>query len=299
MPTRRSGASRRTSSPEAARARSTAAASASFLRSLRADPTARASALRAGIEASFLAWARSELPRRKAQRNVIGFEDLLTRLHGALHSGLRRRAGASIIRDKFRAALIDEFQDTDAIQDAIFRKLFRDGTCWLYLIGDPKQAIYGFRGADVFTYLNASQGAPRFQLGTATTVSTTPLDRAPSERRSSPQRRKPVRDRRNQIRSRPGLGARGCQGALPGRKLGTLPAHFSNLDSGRRTSRITDREQPAGTTLLPQIVAAEASLRACSPAESRSGRPPARSLPIMAVLVMTNRQARLVQAALE
>jgi exodeoxyribonuclease V beta subunit len=121
-------------------------------------------ALKTGIEADFLDWARRELPRRKAQRNVITFDDLLTRLHGALHSP-SGDALASVIRSRFRAALIDEFQDTDAIQEAIFRRLFRDGICWLFLIGDPKQAIYGFRGADVFTYLAAAAGARRFHLG--------------------------------------------------------------------------------------------------------------------------------------
>jgi hypothetical protein len=51
------------------------------------------------------------------------------------------------------------FQDTDTLQDAIFRRIFADGARWLFLIGDPKQAIYGFRGADVFAYLQASAGA--------------------------------------------------------------------------------------------------------------------------------------------
>src|SRR6185503_10347168 len=70
------------------------------------------------------------------------------------------------IRRRHKAALIDEFQDTDPIQYRIFRTLFgaRDRT--LLLIGDPKQAIYGFRGADVFAYLEAARtaGKRRFTM---------------------------------------------------------------------------------------------------------------------------------------
>lgn len=114
------------------------------------------------LKSDFLAWARDELGQRKLQRNVLSFDDLLTRLHAALN-GPSGGTLAKLIQSRFRAALIDEFQDTDALQEAIFRRLFhgrKDG--WLYLIGDPKQAIYGFRGADVFTYLAA---AHRAQLG--------------------------------------------------------------------------------------------------------------------------------------
>src|SRR4030095_1257566 len=61
------------------------------------------------------------------------------------------------IRRRFPAALIDEFQDTDPIQARIFERLYDDPQATLFLIGDPKQAIYGFRGADVFTYMAAKR----------------------------------------------------------------------------------------------------------------------------------------------
>src|SRR6185369_280884 len=72
------------------------------------------------------------------------------------------------VRTRFRASLVDEFQDTDPIQDAIFRRLFaEDPEHRLFLIGDPKQAIYAFRGADLHTYLAARKRATRvFQLAT-------------------------------------------------------------------------------------------------------------------------------------
>ena len=119
----------------------------------------------AGVRANFLTWAREELSHRKTEANLVSFDDLLTRLHTALHS----RAGdalAAAVRARFHAALIDEFQDTDAIQEEIFAALFGAANDrWLFLIGDPKQAIYGFRGADIFTYLNAARRATeRFTL---------------------------------------------------------------------------------------------------------------------------------------
>ena len=73
---------------------------------------------------------------------------------------------AGIIRAQFPLALIDEFQDTDPLQYRIFRQIYgTDGA--LILIGDPKQAIYGFRGADIYTYLQAKLESPaQYSLGT-------------------------------------------------------------------------------------------------------------------------------------
>ena len=62
------------------------------------------------------------------------------------------------LRQRFRLAIVDEFQDTDQIQWEIFRTIFDERAARpLYLVGDPKQAIYGFRGADVATYVEARQ----------------------------------------------------------------------------------------------------------------------------------------------
>src|SRR5438874_9886525 len=65
------------------------------------------------------------------------------------------------MRERFSVALIDEFQDTDPVQYSIFSQIYLDSDAPVFLIGDPKQAIYGFRGADVFTYLRAAQIANR------------------------------------------------------------------------------------------------------------------------------------------
>ena len=101
----------------------------------------------------------------KERRGQLTFADLISRLHDALHDpGAGPALGASI-RRQFAVAVIDEFQDTDPHQYAIFRTAFQDRP--LYFVGDPKQAIYAFRGADVHAYLGAQADADRrFTLGT-------------------------------------------------------------------------------------------------------------------------------------
>ena len=114
----------------------------------------------AGLQLAFVEFARAELPRRKAERKIQYYDDLLTRLDDAL-SGPGGKSLAADLQARYRAALIDEFQDTDPVQYSIFRRAFSGGKTFLFLIGDPKQAIYGFRGADIFTYLEASDQATR------------------------------------------------------------------------------------------------------------------------------------------
>ena len=112
------------------------------------------------LRAEFHSWAPDELRRRKQAQNVLAFEDLLTRLDEALR-GPGGSALAESIRQKYRAALVDEFQDTDPVQYSIFDRIYQGSDATVALIGDPKQAIYAFRGADVFTYLNASRATRR------------------------------------------------------------------------------------------------------------------------------------------
>ena len=100
-----------------------------------------------------------ELDRRKRQRTVLTFDDLLRRLDQALRAPTTREQVRHAIRQRYRFALIDEFQDTDPIQWRIFSSVF-DVHEPLVLIGDPKQAIYGFRGADINTYVRARDSRP-------------------------------------------------------------------------------------------------------------------------------------------
>ncbi|AJY50078.1 exodeoxyribonuclease V subunit beta [Halomonas sp. KO116] len=103
-------------------------------------------------------WCRARLEREQERRAEMGPNDLLTHLDRAL-KGPNREALAAQIQRQFPVALIDEFQDTDPIQYRIFNAVYdvatpgRDSA--ILLIGDPKQAIYAFRGADIFTYLQA------------------------------------------------------------------------------------------------------------------------------------------------
>ncbi|MBS4167839.1 UvrD-helicase domain-containing protein [Parachlamydia sp. AcF125] len=89
------------------------------------------------------------------QEEKFRFDDLL---HNMLQA-LQDQAFAENIRSQYKAALIDEFQDTDPVQWKIFETLFlhEDYTGYLYLVGDPKQSIYAFRQADIYTYLSAAQ----------------------------------------------------------------------------------------------------------------------------------------------
>ncbi|WNN47868.1 exodeoxyribonuclease V subunit beta [Siccibacter colletis] len=102
-----------------------------------------------------MAEIRATVAKEKRRRGELGFDDMLSRLDSALQQP-GGEALALAIRTRFPAAMIDEFQDTDPQQYRIFHRIWhgQEGTA-LLLIGDPKQAIYAFRGADIFTYMKA------------------------------------------------------------------------------------------------------------------------------------------------
>jgi exodeoxyribonuclease V beta subunit len=110
----------------------------------------------------FVREARAEARKRRDEHHILFFDDLLCQLRAALRPEGGDRL-TQILRSRYQFALIDEFQDTDPVQYEIFRRVWheagegREGG--LLLIGDPKQAIYSFRGADVFTYLAARDDA--------------------------------------------------------------------------------------------------------------------------------------------
>lgn len=108
------------------------------------------------LKADVFKYLREELRKRKQKRNIQSFDDLLINLREALE----RPGAKDLVRNIvgcYRAALIDEFQDTDTVQYAIFQNIFGCGGSPLFFIGDPKQSIYSFRGADLFAYMRASQ----------------------------------------------------------------------------------------------------------------------------------------------
>ena len=111
----------------------------------------------------------AEYDRIKKERNVQSFDDLLVDVRTAL-IGEHGDTLARELRERYPAALIDEFQDTDPVQYEIFRRVYGDSEdTALFLIGDPKQSIYAFRGADIFSYLDARGTAGegrQYPLGT-------------------------------------------------------------------------------------------------------------------------------------
>ena len=106
------------------------------------------------LRREFIETLKRELETRKESRRIQSYEDLLSRLRGAL-SGEGGSILAATLRAKFPLALIDEFQDTDPTQYEVFSRIYAETAC-LFMIGDPKQSIYAFRGADVDNYLRAA-----------------------------------------------------------------------------------------------------------------------------------------------
>jgi exodeoxyribonuclease V beta subunit len=115
---------------------------------------------------AFAREVRDEVDRRKRRLGILSYDDLLGRLADALadeHAPARER-----MRQRWRIVLVDEFQDTDPKQWEVLDRAF-SGHATMVLIGDPKQAIYAFRGGDVVTYLAAA--------ATATTQATLDVNR--------------------------------------------------------------------------------------------------------------------------
>ena len=108
------------------------------------------------LQGALFDFVKLELNKKKQQLNVTGFDDLLVNMHQALGEGTESVL-ARTVRARYKAALIDEFQDSDPVQYSIFNNIFSKAGSVLFLIGDPKQSIYKFRGADIFAYLKASK----------------------------------------------------------------------------------------------------------------------------------------------
>jgi exodeoxyribonuclease V beta subunit len=120
-----------------------------------------------GMRARIAAAVRAEVDLRKRRQRLIDYDDMLIRLNNTLTDPGSGPVACRRLRDRYRVVLVDEFQDTDPVQWSILRHAFH-GHRTLVLIGDPKQAIYGFRGADVHAYLEAK--------GSAGTVATLPTN---------------------------------------------------------------------------------------------------------------------------
>ncbi len=110
----------------------------------------------AAARVRFACGVLDEIDRRKRRLGVLSYDDLLGQLADAL--GPEDSPARARMRNRWKVALIDEFQDTDPVQWQVFERAFH-GVSTLVLIGDPKQAIYAFRGGDIVTYLDAAEQA--------------------------------------------------------------------------------------------------------------------------------------------
>lgn len=222
----------------------------------------------------------------KSRRHLLGFDDLLRKVSSAItHEGPHGPL-ATRIRTRFGAALIDEFQDTDQTQFPIFSYAFHD--CPLFLIGDPKQSIYRFRGADIHAYLQAASSVPaenRYTLlanyrSTAAYVEAVQLlfTRAPDPFLIGNQR----------------IAFPIVRAALAPIPPGALPAHgvpaleWWWVDESLATSKGVVAKDAAKRILFRQIAIEIVRLR-------RDGVP----CKAIAVLVRTNRDAKSVKAELD
>ena len=116
----------------------------------------------AGHRVAFAEAVRAEVERRKRAAGLRDFDDLPMLLHRVLSDPEHGAAACRRVRERYGVVLVDEFQDTDPLQWDILRRAFH-GSGTLVLVGDPKQAIYAFRGAEVLSYLDAVRSADRHQ----------------------------------------------------------------------------------------------------------------------------------------
>ncbi|UGQ39876.1 UvrD-helicase domain-containing protein [Rhodococcus aetherivorans] len=116
----------------------------------------------AGERVEFARAVRAEVDRRKRLAGLRDYDDQLALLHAVLTDPEHGEAACRRIGSRFRVVLVDEFQDTDPLQWEILRSAFHRRTT-LVLVGDPKQAIYAFRGAEVLSYLGAMEFADGHQ----------------------------------------------------------------------------------------------------------------------------------------
>ena len=104
----------------------------------------------------YFSYGAEKLEELKKRSGTLSFDDLLLTVYRALASENGSKL-KKVLQNKYKVVLIDEFQDTDPVQFKIFDTIFDSKNSLSFFIGDPKQAIYSFRGADIYTYLFAAE----------------------------------------------------------------------------------------------------------------------------------------------
>ena len=249
------------------------------------------------LQRSAVDWLTEELARRKAEQRVQSFDDLLTNLDTALQGPLRDTLVESV-RQQYGAALIDEFQDTDPVQYRIFENLFMgEPALPLFLVGDPKQAIYGFRGADIFAYLGAREDIDRHFTLQHNWRSDPGLIEAVNRVFAIDDHPQPfVFD---QIPFQPALAPEKERKALVDERGGDEPFHLWPIPGDHTGKKPKAQSKSAAGPQLTRAVTAEISRLLGDARENRVtlGDDPLKPGDI-AVLVFTNDQATGMQAAL-
>jgi exodeoxyribonuclease V beta subunit len=243
-------------------------------------------------------WPEQARRRRRAARRLT-FDDVLHGVARAL-DGPGGEVLAERLRERWTAVLVDEFQDTDPLQAGIFRRAFQRPERPLVFVGDPKQAIYTFRGADIHAYLAAARTAGQRASLDRNWRSRPPLitavnrlfaaERFPAERGPFLQAGiaaplvRPPEEARDELH---------LPGGAPALRVVQLPEDSGwNLDTARRAVAADVAARIA--SLLAQGAAGEAWIqRATSP-----GQPEPLCGRHLAVLVRTHREGRLVAEAL-
>ena len=236
--------------------------------------------------------ARDELEARKRRMGVMTYDDLLTRLSDTL-AGAGGAVAAARLRARYRVVLVDEFQDTDPVQWQIMQTAFGDGEATLVLIGDPKQAIYAFRGADVYAYLDAARTA-----GAEATLTTQLAQRpGPDRRLRRAVRRREARARGDRLPARSAPRRRTRAARVHGAPdPAPLRIRVVPRDDGRPDAQGYARLEPARAARRLRRrgrhrVAAASGAEIDGEGRVRPGH--------IAVLVRTNRNASRVRDALE
>jgi len=246
---------------------------------------------RAAVEAAFRSlaaryrkWLADQLKAEKRRLNCLTYNDLLVSLDAALSGESEGRLGQTLAQG-YDAALVDEFQDTDPIQYRIFSKLFDRGGHFLFYIGDPKQAIYRFRGADVFAYLEATRSSNAVRRSLDTNYRAEPgLARATNALfEAAPDSFLIDQIQFRPVNPRPGPEAEAAE--TPAQDPFPPGIAFAALDAANRSRDETERALAR---------AAARDLRA-----ALESRPDAAAPSDVAILVNTNHQARLVAETLE
>jgi len=250
------------------------------------------------LRVELLEYCNTELKARKQRLRLQSYDDLLLDLEAALHAE-RGAELAAAIRGRYTAALIDEFQDTDPVQYRIFRRIYSDTGLPVFLVGDPKQSIYSFRGADIYAYLDARSDARHHHALDVNWRSERPLLAAVNalfERNAAPF----VIPDISFVPSEPAPGSRGRL-VIEGERAPPLEFQLIAGKNGKPLNKDVAMAQASETTAaeIARLLRLGAEGRARI-AEPRNGTWHERALSggDIAVLVRNHRQARATSAAL-